>query len=417
MSESACISPWSVLLPVGLGTGLSLIGDASLYAVLPTHVADAGVPLASVGILLSANRFIRLLLNAPAGMAYDRWRRRPLFLTSLFIGALSTALYALARGFWPLLGARLLWGLAWSGIWVGGNAIIADISERHNRGRWVGYYQISFFMGTATGSLAGGLLTDALGYHAAMWVGASLTLAGALVALFFLPETFHPKDELVGPEKQGLPPRIPEPAERAQMASAVALMGVNRLTLAGMLAPTLGLFLLETTGGSARIAGMTLGVATLTGMGLGMFSLVSMVSAPIMGRLSDRGAGRWQTITKGLMPGVAGFGLLAFAHPLTILLGLPLAAFAGGSNQGLSAATVGDLSAERQRGRNMGILFTVGDLTSAIGPPLAYALMPFAGLTGLYLFSSALLMAMMLVAMRWAARTRDNAERACGHQS
>ena len=163
MSKDLPISPWRVLVPVGLGTGLSLMGDASLYAVLPTHVTEAGVPLATVGILLSANRFIRLVLNVPAGMAYDRWLRRPLFVAALFIGAASTAIYAFTQGFWPLLFGRLLWGLAWVGIWVGGNTIILDISRQDNRGRWVGAYQIAFFLGASGGAILGGLLTDWLG--------------------------------------------------------------------------------------------------------------------------------------------------------------------------------------------------------------------------------------------------------------
>ena len=71
--------PARVLWPLGLGTALSLLGDATLYTVLPIHAADAGVTLTAVGILLGANRAIRLFLNGPAGLAYDRWPRRRLF--------------------------------------------------------------------------------------------------------------------------------------------------------------------------------------------------------------------------------------------------------------------------------------------------------------------------------------------------
>ena len=39
---------------------LALTGDALLYVVLPAHAADFGVDLALVGILLSANRIIRI---------------------------------------------------------------------------------------------------------------------------------------------------------------------------------------------------------------------------------------------------------------------------------------------------------------------------------------------------------------------
>ena len=83
-----------VLFPLGLGTALSLMGDATLYTVLPTHTEDAGVTLAGVGILLGVNRAVRLFTNGPAGLAYDRVPRRRLFLPALFLGAFSTAIYA-----------------------------------------------------------------------------------------------------------------------------------------------------------------------------------------------------------------------------------------------------------------------------------------------------------------------------------
>ena len=39
--------------------------------VLPTHTAAAGIVLSSVGILLGANRAVRILLNGLAGLAYE----------------------------------------------------------------------------------------------------------------------------------------------------------------------------------------------------------------------------------------------------------------------------------------------------------------------------------------------------------
>lgn len=79
---------------------------------LPTHTAQAGITLSSVGFLLGVNRAVRILLNGPIGLACDRWPRRRLFVPAVFIGALSTAVYAATHGFWPLLTGRLLWGLA-----------------------------------------------------------------------------------------------------------------------------------------------------------------------------------------------------------------------------------------------------------------------------------------------------------------
>ncbi len=405
MKKDHTLPPLRVLLPVGIGTCLSLIGDAALYAVLPTHTVDAGVSVASVGILLSANRFVRLILNGPAGVAYDRWRRRRLFVLALFIGACSTAIYGLTQGLWPLLVGRLLWGLAWAGIWVGGNTIILDVARDDNRGRWVGIYQVSFFLGSASGSLLGGFLTDRLGYHSAMSIGAGLTLIGALVALIFLPETRGLRQEAA--EITASPrhsPHTSNPDGRAEFTSATALYSANRLVLAGIFSSTFGLFLLEQIGDQIHIAGRSLGVATLTGLGLGLSKFVSMVSAPVVGGLSDRVGNRWRIAAGGLAPGVAGFSLLAIGSPLTTLVGLPLTAVTGGSNQGLSTALIGDLDGVGQRSRRLGLLFTVGDLASAVGPPLAYALIPLLGIRGVYLLSAGIFASMFLVALRWAAR-------------
>ncbi|MEM7347365.1 MAG: MFS transporter [Chloroflexota bacterium] len=403
-------SLWRVVIPASLGTGLSLMGDTSLYAVLPTHTAVAGVSVASIGILLSANRIIRLFLNGPMGMAYDRWPRRYLFVTSLFIGALSTAIYALTQGFWPLLVGRLLWGLAWAGIWVGGNTIILDITNHRNRGRWVGIYHASFFLGAAAGASVGGFLTDWVGYHAAMGISATLTLVGAIIALIFLPETRHFRQIDINETATEEPePEQPHSSHSIfEMVSAISLLGVNRLIIAGFLLSTFGLFLFEQFGESVEIGGIIFGTTTLTGLGLGVNSIISMLVIPLMGRWSDQTTSRWYVAAIGLVPGVIGLGLVAIALPTTILLGLPIVAIAGGSSQGLSTALVGDLSAEKQRGRQLGILYTVGDLTSAIAPPLAYSFMiPRFGIQSLYLFGGAIYSLMLLTAWYWAVQSKQ----------
>lgn len=411
MRDGRAPSPLRAILPVGIGTCLSLMGDASLYAVLPTHTMQAGVAVASVGILLSANRFVRLALNGPAGAAYDRWPRRWLFVAALFVGACSTAIYGFTRGFAPLLVGRLLWGLAWSGIWVGGNTIVLDVTDDDTRGRWVGIYQVAFFLGSSGGSLLGGFLTDRLGYHNAMIVGAGLTLAGAIVALLFLPETrgarHHESEFTVHPDRS---PDTLSRAHRIEFSSAVALYGANRLALAGILQSTFGLFLLDQIGQQAQIAGRSLGVATLTGLGLGLSTLISMTSAPIVGHLSDRTGNRWKVAAGGLVPGVAGFSLLALGSPLTALFAVPLTAIAGGSNQGLATALIGDLGNVGRQSRQLGVLFTVGDLASAIGPPLAYALIPWLGVKNVYLVSAAVFAAVFLLTLRRATHQPHPAE-------
>jgi MFS family permease len=254
--------------------------------------------------------------------------------------------------------------------------------------------------------MLGGVLTDVLGYHPAMGIGATLTFAGAMVALLFLPETRHLR---VSTPTQ--PVRLPARAwlaglaKRGELFAAIALLGGNRLVMAGILLSTFGLFVQGEIGDATRIAGFTVGVATLTGLGLGAHGLISMVAAPVMGSLSDRLGNRWRVAAGGLLPGVAGFGLLAFGSLPALLFGLPLVAVCGGSNQGLSTALVGDLSGDRQRGRWLGVLFTIGDLASAVGPLLAYGLIPHLGVPGVYVFSAVVIICLLGVALHWSTRS------------
>ncbi|VAW30541.1 hypothetical protein MNBD_CHLOROFLEXI01-4050 [hydrothermal vent metagenome] len=139
-SNRTAVSPWRVLLPVGFGTALSLIGDSTLYTVLPTQAEDIGLTLAMVGVLLSLNRFVRLGANGVAGWLCDRFPKRPLFITSLLLGAVSSAIFAFTTLYPLLLVARLLWGIAWAGIWVAGNGLVLDLTQTADRGRWIGNY-------------------------------------------------------------------------------------------------------------------------------------------------------------------------------------------------------------------------------------------------------------------------------------
>jgi MFS family permease len=67
---------------LGIGIAISLLGDATLYTVLPHPdiSTQLGITLSMVGLLLGANRATRLVLNSPVGILYDRMPRRGLLI-------------------------------------------------------------------------------------------------------------------------------------------------------------------------------------------------------------------------------------------------------------------------------------------------------------------------------------------------
>src|SRR5687768_11565622 len=94
---------------------LALLGDSLLYAVLPLHAATFGLSLAWVGVLLSANRLVRLfaypLLTRLAAGGLRRFT-----IAAAALGGVSTLTFAVASGGWVLLASRLAWGIVFGSL-------------------------------------------------------------------------------------------------------------------------------------------------------------------------------------------------------------------------------------------------------------------------------------------------------------
>jgi putative MFS transporter len=177
---------------------------------------------------------------------------------------------------------------------------------------------------------------------------------------------------------------------------------VNRFVNAGIITGTLALWVQARWGATAAEGAG--GLASVAGLLLGLSTLVSMLTAPVAGHVSDRRGGRWRVAAALLLPGVMGTLLLAAGLPLLIVLAVPLNAVAGGSSQGLATALLGDATAPEVRGRALGWVHTFGDLTSAAAPMLAYWLLPLVGLPGIYAACGVILAGMAAWAWRLGGR-------------
>src|SRR5262249_22274247 len=83
---------------VALVLALALLGDALLYVVLPLHAPSFGVTFAWVGILLSANRLVRIIGYGAVANIGRRIGLRRLTIAAAVGATLSTAAYGLRLG-------------------------------------------------------------------------------------------------------------------------------------------------------------------------------------------------------------------------------------------------------------------------------------------------------------------------------
>jgi MFS family permease len=215
---------------------------------------------------------------------------------------------------------------------------------------------------------------------------------GGVVALILLPETRNARPDLDDTPVEENSPRL---SNNRGLWVVASLQGINRFVTAGVLSATMALLVQD----RLSFTSLTLGVATLTGVLMAGRTLLSMVAAPLAGTASDRLGSRWGVAGWGLAIGIVSMALVAWGEPIAILAGVSLGAVAGGSVQALATTLTGDLVNQAQRGRAIGLLHTAGDLGSAIGPPVAYALMPWIELRGLYLLCAGLFAAGLVLAM------------------
>ena len=68
-----------------------------------------------------------------------------------------------------------------------------------------------------------------------------------------------------------------------------------------------------------------------------------------------------------------------------------IAAVTAGGAQALAPAIIGDRVDEARQSRALGVLFSLGDVGSALGPPLALGLLSTLGIEGVYRMSAVVL--------------------------
>ena len=164
---------------IGAATAFSLPGDQMLYSVLPVYYESLGLTAVGVGVLLSANRWIRLLTN---DLAYRIDGGRVWLIAAFVLGAATTAAYVLTQWFTALLLARLLWGLAWS--FIRHIGVMSVMAETTRAGRTMGVYNGISRVGSVGGLLGGALLVDLVGFVPAVIALSVLSLPAVPLAWF-----------------------------------------------------------------------------------------------------------------------------------------------------------------------------------------------------------------------------------------
>jgi DHA1 family multidrug resistance protein-like MFS transporter len=335
-------------------------GMGMVWSILAVYATTLGASTAMVGLIFAMFGGSRLAVSFPAGIASERFGRRPLMVTGLVFLAASSFVAMTVTSVALLILTLVFQGVGQAIYITTAMAAIADHSTPEGRVRDMAAFQGASTIGISIGPGIGGLAAGAWGY------GAPFLLQGALslVALILL---------LAIVRRDGA-----RQAAKPREVAAGSHLGPRRRAMAVLAFVTYGVFFTRVGANWVLlplIAREKLGMG-LTGIGvvLTVGALANLAVLPAADRLARR-FGRLAVIiaSTGLMLA----GLVALGDASGIVLAW-LGAILLGVSTGLAAPILSayaiDAAPEGGTGAALGMLRTVIDLAIITGPAVIGAI-------------------------------------------
>lgn len=173
-----------------MGMFVAAISQTIVSPAMPIIVAELGGMdhyswLATSAMLASA------VVVPVVGKLSDLYGRRPFYIAGLVVFMLGAILAGSAQTFWWLVGARVLQGLGMGTLMPLSQVIIGDIIPPRQRGKYQGLMGAVFGICSVAGPLAGGFITDNIGWRWLFFVAIPFGVVGMVVIVknLHLPHT------------------------------------------------------------------------------------------------------------------------------------------------------------------------------------------------------------------------------------
>lgn len=361
-SGSLIARPPYQIVCIALATSFVVMGDALLYTVLPLHYSYLGLTAFQVGVLLSVNRWVRLVSNLVAHHFLSRGPAVLWLLAFLGLGTVCMVIYATITSFWLLLATRVLWGVCFSFLRHAGIFTALRMASGRRMMERFGWYRSLSALGMFWGAVVGGWGYDQFGYT-------SILLGFVIMSLAALPLGWLSQTGRAGIVAEPVAAAPPRPTgDQGWWVNGFVLGLVG----SGILMATLGLLLRQAIGDELRLPGGVVGVATLTGILLGGRAVLDSLAAPVFGAAFDRASKRG--LESGLYLLGAGVLLLAgIRFTPWMLIPAVLVVFLCTSSLTLVLTT----RAASEGSRKLAAFVTACDLGSASGPLIGWTLVNF----------------------------------------
>lgn len=178
-----------VLLMVTLSGLVSPLSSLTYFPALNSLSRDLGVSVGLINLTVTSYMVFQGLAPTFFGDFGDVAGRRPAFIIAMSIYVGANIGLALQGSYAALLVVRCLQSTGSSGTLALTYAVVADVSPRSDRGRYMAYVNVGVNGGIAVGPMVGGVLSQYLGWRAIFWALAVFVGAWLIPYVLLVPET------------------------------------------------------------------------------------------------------------------------------------------------------------------------------------------------------------------------------------
>ncbi len=171
-----------------LATLLAALDQTIVATALPQIVTDLQ-GFAHLSWVVTAYLVASTVTIPLYGKLSDLYGRRLLFMVSIILFVVGSALCGAAGSMGQLIAFRALQGLGAGGLIPLAQATIADLFSPRERGRYQGYVTSMWGIAAVAGPLVGGTLTDAISWRWIFYVNIPLGLIALLVVMRTMPRS------------------------------------------------------------------------------------------------------------------------------------------------------------------------------------------------------------------------------------
>ncbi len=168
------------------------LNDGMAWGLFPVLYAGAGLSLASIGTLAALYPAVWGISQLFTGALSDRWGRKWLIVGGMWIQAAGIAVVVLSREISGFATGSVLLGVGTAMVYPTLLAAIGDVAHPSWRASAVGVYRLWRDLGYAIGAALTGIVADAVGLGAAIWLVAAVTFGSGLLAALRMTETTSP---------------------------------------------------------------------------------------------------------------------------------------------------------------------------------------------------------------------------------